>query len=1000
RARGALFAAGTAFLALMSAPPLFAQDGVVEGTVVTGAAATPLAAAQVVVQGTTNGAVTDAAGRFRIANLTGSEVTLEVRRIGFRMESVRARVGDRDVRVALVERAVDLDAVVVTGVAGATQKKRLGNAVATIDAASVTESQPINNLQELLNGRAAGVFVLPTSGAVGTGSRIRVRGASSFSLSNEPLLYVDGVRVNNATGVGPETQAFGSKPISRLNDINPEDIESIEIIKGPAAATLYGTEASNGVIQIITKRGAAGAARWNFSMKQGANFFQDPEGRLWLNYQRHPTTNEIITLDIVEAENARGTPIFRTGHLQEYDLNVSGGSEAFRYYVGGGLEQSEGAEPNNDLKRYNARVNFSLTPSDKLVLNANMGYTDGLTNLSPEAGFGGRMFTTVLANPARLITAPESRGYHSGRPERYDILQRFWQDVDRFTLGAQITHTPFTWFQHRLNVGRDRTVEENVIYFPRIDSLVSDPSFGTSALGSKEVNDRTITYTTVDYSATGSFDITPELRSSTSVGGQYYRNRTDSVFATGEVFPTPGLSAVSATTVDRFNAEDFVEDATVGVYVQEQIGWRDRLFLTAAVRSDDNSAFGVNFDRVTYPKFSASWVISEEPFFRIPAVNSLRFRAAYGESGKQPQTFSSIRTFLPVTGPGNLAAATPQFIGNPDLGPERGKEIEVGFDAGLWDDRVGVELTYYHKRTEDAILQREFAPSVGFPGLQFFNAGEVRNSGLELLLRGRPIDRDAISWDITFSVATNDSEVLSLGDPGVQFVTAGTALRHQVGSPIGAWFEQRVVSAELNATGQAINVMCDDGQGGSMPCRGADGVFGNADDAPDVFLGRTTPDVEGAVSSTLTFLRNFRLSALVDFKRGYRKIDGNTRVRCAFFGGRCRENFFPEEFDPKRIAAIQSSNNLIDYLIDDSGYAKLREVSLSFVVPENWARRAGASRATLTVAGRNLHTWTSFGGLEPEANFLSGSRGGQFSAWEQTTLPQLTQWLASINLTF
>jgi TonB-linked SusC/RagA family outer membrane protein len=986
-------------LVSIAGAPLRAQEGAVGGTVVAGAAATPIAGAQVIVQGTTNGAVTDAAGQFRISGLPGGQVTLEVRRIGFRMESRTVNVGDMDIRFVLVERAVDLEAIVVTGTPGATEKKRLGNAVSTIDAAAVTETQPINNLQELLNGRAAGVFIQPTSGAVGSGSRIRVRGASSFSLSNEPLLYVDGVRVNNATGVGPENQAFGSKSISRLNDINPEDIESIEILKGPAAATLYGTEASNGVIQIITKRGAAGAPRWNLMVKQGSNFLMDPEGRFETNYQIDPNTDEIITLDIVEAENARGTPIFRSGHLQEYDLSLSGGSQAYRYYVGGGFENSEGAELSNDLERYNARANLSLNPSDKITLNANVGYTSGLTNLSAEAGFGGRVWSTVLANPARKVDEPESRGFHSGTPEQYDLLYNFSQDVDRFTLGLQLSHSPWSWFQHRLNAGRDRTLEENVIFIPRVDSLTTSV-FGSEALGFKEVNERTITYTTVDYSATATFDLTPALRSSTSAGAQYYRNRTDSVYAVGSVFPAPGLSAVSATTVDRFNEEDFVEDVTVGVYIQEQIGWQDRLFLTAAVRADDNSAFGVNFDRVYYPKFSASWVLSDEPFFQVPWVGSLRLRAAYGESGKQPQSFASLRTYRPETGPGDVAAVTPQFIGNPDLGPERGREIELGFDASFLEDRLGLEFTYYNKRTEDAILEREIAPSGGFAGFQFFNAGEVENNGLEMLLRARPIDREAVSWDLTFSIATNDSEVLDLGTPGLEFVTAGTSLRHQVGFPIGAWFEQRVVSAELDASGTAINVMCDDGQGGSMPCRGADGAFGGGDDAPNVFLGRTTPDLEGAFSTTVTFLRNFRVGALVDFKRGFRKIDGNTRVRCAFFGGRCRENFFPEEFDPKRIAAIQSSNNLVDWLIDDAGYTKLREVSLTYVMPSQWAQRFGADAATITVAGRNLHTWTNYGGLEPEANFLSGSRGGQFSAWEQTTLPQLSQFVATINLTF
>ena len=194
--------------------------------------------------------------------------------------------------------------------------------------------------------------------------------------------------------------------------------------------------------------------------------------------------------------------------------------------------------------------------------------------------------------------------------------------------------------------------------------------------------------------------------------------------------------------------------------------------------------------------------------------------------------------------------------------------------------------------------------------------------------------------------------------------------------------------------------MCDNGAGGAKLCAGPDGVYGNADDAPDVYLGRTSPSVEGAFNTTLTVRRRLRLNAMVDFKSDFRKIDGNTRVRCAFFGGRCRENFYPWEFDPRRIAAIRSSNNLVDYLIDDASFAKLREVSIAYTLPDTWARRLRAAHATVQLAGRNLYTWTAFGGLEPEAFFLGGSRGGGFSLWEQTTLPQLTQWVLTVNVGF
>ena len=1004
RSRLRAHAMWAATVALLAGAPALAQQGTIAGTVVTEGSSAPVASAQVTVVGQNIGTIADAAGRFRLTlpqQQTG-EVELDVRRIGYRQARVRAQVGDETVRVVLSERSIDLEAVVTTGTVGATARKELGNAVSRIDAADEAGRGSVKSLQDLLNGRAAGVVIQPASGAVGTGSRIRIRGAGSFALRNEPLIYIDGVRTNNDPSSGPANQAFGSRSISRLNDINPDDIESIEIIKGPAAATLYGTEASSGVIQIITKRGMAGRARWNLNMKAGVNYLDDPEGRFWTNYQCSitppagticPTAN-VITLDIVEREKAAGRNIWQTGQMHDIDLNVSGGSQVFNYYVGGGLENSEGAEANNAVRRHSGRANLTLLPSDKVSIGVNVGYVNGLTKLSPEAGYGGRVWTVVLADP-RNLSDPVRRGFHSGTPEQYDALYHLEQRVDRVTGGLQLSHTPLPWLRHRLNLGLDRTAEANRDWSPRIDALRST-TFGGEALGSVEIVNRRIMYTTADYAATGQWTLTPTLSTTTSLGAQYYRAATDSLFGAGDVFPAPGLTALNATTTGRATGEDRFADATLGFFMQQQLGWRDRLFLTAAIRADDNSAFGQNFDRVYYPKFSASWVLSEEPFFTVPFLTTFRLRAAYGESGKQPATYSAIRTYTPATGPNDAAAVTAQFIGNPDLGPERGKEIEAGFEAGLFNDRLGLEFTYYNKRTVSAILDREVPPSLGIPGTQPFNAGEIRNSGIEMLARAKPFSRGFFEWDLSVSVATNDNEVVSLGPAfdtlplNRQWVTAATALRHQVGFPVGSWFEKRVVSAQLNANGIATNVMCDNGAGGSVACASA----------PQVYLGRTTPDLEGAVGNTITLWKSLRLFALVDFKQGYQKLDGNTRVRCAFFGGRCRENVFPQEFDARRIAAIQSSGTLIDYLIDDAAFTKLREVSATYTLPAVWATYAHASTASISLAGRNLKTWTNYGGLEPEAFFLGGTRGGSHSIWEQTVLPQLSQWVVSVNLGF
>ena len=301
------------------------------GTVTAAGSQEPLLGAQVTVIGGSQRATSDERGRFRVTGLSdavGASITLEVRRIGYREQRVSAHVGDANVGVQLPVNPTSLEAVVVTGTAGATEKRALGNAVTTLNAAEITDVAPITSMQQLLNGRAPGVVIMPASGAVGTGSQVRVRGLASFSLGNNPLLYVDGVRVNNAAATGPANQSFSSSTISRLNDINPEDVESIEILTGPSAATLYGTEASNGVINIITKKGASGQARWNVNLRQGVNYLQDWKTRFPTNYGHigGVATAPIVALNMDSLITGNGGDLFRNGRHQETEIAVSGGT--------------------------------------------------------------------------------------------------------------------------------------------------------------------------------------------------------------------------------------------------------------------------------------------------------------------------------------------------------------------------------------------------------------------------------------------------------------------------------------------------------------------------------------------------------------------------------------------------------------------------------------------------------------------------------------------------
>jgi TonB-linked SusC/RagA family outer membrane protein len=991
----------------------------------------PIPAAQVIVVGTNQGTTTDSRGNFRLTGLSGDNINIEVRRIGFRPVRQTVRAGLTGIAIRMSEQSVALDEVVITGTPGGQALRELGNAVTTVNAAAVTEQGTVNNVQQLLNGRSPGVFVNASTGNVGTGSRIRIRGTSSLSLSNEPLIYVDGVRVNAQVATGPTNQAFGSSSISRINDINPDDIESMEVIKGPAAATLYGTEASNGVIQIITKKGSAGRPRWNFATKQGTNYFQNPEGRFRINWNTIPRAGgtasqlDTVSINLIALEEARGTPVFQNGRINESDISTSGGSELFRYYGGIGLEDSEGMEPVNTVKRRTGRLNLTVNPSKTVDLGFNVGYTNGNVTLPCEAGCGGRTLGVVNANPVNLVPLANGspnprRGWNSGLPEQYDAFYEFYQIVDRFTGGIQLNHSPNSWFKQRLNFGTDRTHEENSELGRRVEDSLANALIGTG-LGYRSMTLRSINNYTADYSASAIFDFSKAIRSTTSAGAQYYRNRYETVTAYGEKFPAVGITTVSATTSAKATGHDIEEDATVGLYGQEQIGWNDKLFVTAALRADDNSAFGQNFDRVYYPKFSLSYIPIEGGRAGIPFINALKLRAAYGESGKQPITFSALQTYESATGPADAPTVTQLTIGNPDLGPERSKEVELGFDLGAFQDRFGAEVTYYHKRTVDAILDRTIAPSIGVPGTQPFNAGSVKNSGLEMLLRATPLLTQRLNWDMTFGWSLNNNEVEDLGTPAStlelrrastctgyvigtsdpkschvdDFVLASTGSlppRHTVGYPLGSYFAKKIVSATINSAlaGKAENIMCDDGKGGSMLC--------SDPKTPVVYIGRTTPKYEGSFSNSFTVLKNLRLSALVDFKRDYVKVDGSQRFRCVV-NRRCREFFYPQEFDPTVIASLFAGTDALPSgYINDASYTKLREVAVQYTLPASFNRFGHLSRATIGLAGRNLHTWTKYPGLDPEAFFLGGTRGGGFALFDQTTNPQATQWVVNLNL--
>ncbi len=1003
-----LSAAVGALIVALCAPAAAAQ-GVIAGTVVRSGTLTPVEGAQIAVEGTQLGAITDASGRFRIANVPGERARIQVRRISFSPVTQEVRVGSADLRIVLGETSVRLDEVVITGTAGGAKAREIGNTIARIPAVEEVEKSGVGDVGSLINARAPGVIVTSGTGRTGSGPSINVRGKNTISLSQQPLLYINGVRVTNDIGTGTSFQ--GGAVASRLNDISPEDIESIEILKGPAAATIYGTEASNGVIQIVTKQGRSATPQWTVNLRQGTQWFQDPAGRIPTNYAscsaaavlptstvglcHNQPVGTIISWNAVQAEEARDNSIWKNGRLQTYSASLSGGLPSVRYHVSGNYDDDKGIEPNNEAKRFTGLLNVSIAPSQKVDVNTSINVVRGRTLLGNDYGLGA-FWGSLYGSPLTATTA--TRGFNIMPPEAVWAIFQNSQDVARTTSSISLAHRPASWLSHRFIVGLDQTSEDNrglQRFAPPEYQVFQTPVANRGLLAQRL---RSLSYYTADYGATARFNLTSTISSSTSIGGQFYRKTVDTTATTGREFPAPGLTAVAAAAVREGTQVNF-SNTTIGLYAEQQFGWRDRLFVTPGVRIDNNSAFGEDFDLVSYPKIHVAYVISEEPFWERMRgrVGSLKLRAAYGASGLQPDVFSALRTYQPITGTSDQPALSPQEIGNPSLKPERGTELEAGFDANFFD-RLSLDFTYFSRVTRDAILLRPNAPSFGFPGSQYVNIGQVSNRGMEMLARVQAVARPDFGVEFGLNLGTTKDRIDDLG--GLPFIQiTGLPQRHVEGYPIGGYWAKRVTSATLTGTGPSAtltNVQCDNSGPFRSPAAGDEAPCG-AVTTPVVFLGTITPKFTGGLTGTVTIRNNFRLYGLVDWKRGHKMLDTDGVLRCAIFLV-CDAAVRPENYSPQFVGNVRLGSALVivDQFVRDASFARLREVSASYTIPERFARRARASRALLTIAGRNLHTWTDYPGLDPESRSAIAIN----STFDQAVTPTLAQFITTLTLTF
>lgn len=1033
---GAALAAALLAVVLTANPGAAQQTGAVTGQVTASGTGQPLSGVQVFVVGTEIGGLTDQDGRYRLEQVPEGQVRVRASLIGYNQptKTVQVAAGQATtVDFALRQSAVEMDQIVVTGTPGEQQMRSLGNSLGTINADQLEETTADPSFEAMLSGSEPGVNIDLAGGEVGQGANIRIRGAASLTLRSQPLIYVDGVRLNSENadqgggvgGIGIDSRS----PPSRLNDLDPQNIEKIEVIKGPSAATLYGTEASNGVINIITKKGHQGEPRFNFSISQGRNSLPDPAEEFFPPaYFRCQGTGDCTAGEIVEFNVLRhdrlqhGNTWFQNGHTQSYNGNLSGGAERTRFFFSASYNRDEGVVPYNWKNRFNGRGNVNWSPTGTLSVQFGVGGT--VSKLRSASANQPITTAIVWACPAPGCEAGSGspfsvdgpfRGYLAYLPGVLENKVEGFQNLDRQNFSLTLRHDPLDWLDHRLTVGADFTETVNTeLYRPLGPGEVGH----FTGAGEKEVQQQSQDNYTFDYSATGTVEPVDGLQLATSVGSQFYWDREHWSFAEGEDFPIDKLETVSAGA-RKNSAEGFVENKTFGAYVQEQVSWKNRIFLTGAVRGDDNSAFGEQFDFVVYPKLSGSWVISEESFLEnADWLEEAKLRWAWGKSGQQPDVFAALRTYQPATGPEGAGTVTPQTIGNPNLKPEVGEEWEAGVDASLLEGRLNAQLTYYHQRRTDAIVKAPVRPSTGFPGNKSQNVGSILNEGIEIGLNGTAIERENVNLSLRANLSTNNNLLEDLGGlpaQKLQSINYTTGWAHQLyaeGFPLGAIFLKKVVSADIEGSGadaHAVNVMCEGGplvpdapnisRGGGEPVPCAQ--------APRVYRGTPLPSVTGSFSSTLRLFERLRIYGQVDFRGGTKRIDGAVAGAHLFFRN-TRE--IKERDDPTLLGYdALGQEGLNQAGLFDADFARLRRVSVAYDLPRSLIQKFGAESASIQLTGRNLlWVWRAethkYGRriLDPEQSTTSSTESdpGGLSAYQQEQWPTTHRITATLQLTF
>jgi TonB-linked SusC/RagA family outer membrane protein len=975
---------------------------------VTGPDGSNLTAISVTIKNSGIGTATDVNGMYDInTDLKAGVYTLVFSGVGFSSKEETLQVGSATsytINVTLVEDALNLDEVVVTGVSAGTTRKQLGSYVSTVKSDQLTKGAT-GNVLAALQGKTAGAQIIQNSGDPGGGISVRLRGISSVNSSSEPLYIVDGVIVNNGTTRVTNTSgnydgaAFvGTIGQNRMADINPADIERIEVLNGAAAAAIYGSRANAGVVQIFTKRGSSGAPVVSFSTNLLVNSL-----RKSVEVNQSPTkfggpTDGVgaQTQDILTPALTNTTPvtrydyndyIFRTGIGTDNNVSVAGGKDRTKYYTSASYLKNQGIIKNTDFRRYSFRVNLDQGLGEKVNFNIGLNFINSLSNEKPDGNsfFSPMNSINIIGNFHDLwtrdalgnIKAIGERGRVNPVSVIEDIKQK--QETNRIIANAGLKVKPFKGLTIDYTLGIDQYGQKGETYIPPFAYNVSDGFFGggpnLDATRNGYASTATNNFFQVnnELNATYQIQITNDIASTTQVGYsvQYEKNTYSLLQGRGLA---PFISTVNAASTLLQGADERSELSISGYYLQQNFNYKSLLYLTGAVRVDGSSVFGKDQRNQKYFKASGSYIISAHDFWEKSSISNVwnfaKLRLAYGESGNLTgigayQRFNAYSSNSFISRAALVSSST---LANTDIKPERQQELEFGVDLGFFKSRLSVSANIYTKKVEDLLINRFIAPTTGFSSF-LNNFGSLENKGFELVVTGKPVQSKDLNWSVTGIFNRNRNKAVRIGQALTLLSTnSGTPVAIIEGQPIGIFYGAFFAT---DPNGGLVKNPAGFPQGERGTQTGALTYTVQRDPATGLpistfpllrkVIGDPNPDYTASLVNELTY-KKASLRIQLDAVQGVEVFNADWRTRQGVGNGKEAEKeqtgVYPRGYINSFYASVE------EWRIDDGSFVKLREVSLSYA----FGNFKKIKDITLSVSGRNLISWDNYKGYDPEVN--------------------------------